>query len=612
MPLNPLIPLQAQGITIQTPNLLQTMLQTAQLREMQQQQQLREAQYRDYLLKQQQRQALMAPGGLLEQAYKGLGGGPVDAGIEAPPVPPSPLRPQAPMAPQDTGGITQGPLTPEPPLARPLGPQAPFAPGQQPQAGQAAPLGPMAPAPLQRQGPPLPGQQPQLGLQGQPQVQPGMGRQPVTQADRTAQQFALYGRILAQHGEAAVPYVSQLLSMQKEYADQRKQEAEQGKLDAEAQSKRQEMGLNALKQTAELWESVQAAPDKDKQDAYSLARDMSSLLFPDQMAARIPAQYNPQFVDQMARQAVSAKDRMDLDIRRREAAVKEGGLGVQQGQLGLNTRETVVKESAEQRMGADFQRKQNQPNYGLGDRMDAALYYLHGAELGPGGKPTPEMVGNAQRLLQRYEVEKAQQTQAVGLGNVAQKTFEAAVSKPLDESARVRLNGLLQAEEVAKTLATEFTPEERARYVGLGGLRMGAQQAQQLLADANDGKADPKFARFAALLAVQAREAFDTAGKALTNTEKGVVFGYIPTGKEWSSTEFESKLQLANDRIPKFIDRDIELSTTSAKDVATRRRSQTITEDDIQETLKDPRNKGRTRDDILRAAQAKGFRLWGQ
>ena len=65
---------------------------------------------------------------------------------------------------------------------------------------------------------------------------------------------------------------------------------------------------------------------------------------------------------------------------------------------------------------------------------------------------------------------------------------------------------------------------------------------------------DPRFARFAGLLAEAQAEAFTTGGKALTDTEKAVVFGYIPTGDEWSAEQFEQKLSLANERLPGYLD----------------------------------------------------------
>lgn len=172
---------------------------------------------------------------------------------------------------------------------------------------------------------------------------------------------------------------------------------------------------------------------------------------------------------------------------------------------------------------------------------------------------------------QTRQIEKEQHHQEIGLGNIGEKTLQAAVNKPLDEGARVRLNGLLQGEDIAKALATEFTPEERAQFVGLGGLRFTAQQVQQIVADAQRGKADPKFARFAALLHLEAKEAFETGGKALSAHEKNIIFGYIPTGKEMSVEDFEQKLRLAQERLPTFIDRELQLATTPAKDLASAR-----------------------------------------
>jgi hypothetical protein len=77
------------------------------------------------------------------------------------------------------------------------------------------------------------------------------------------------------------------------------------------------------------------------------------------------------------------------------------------------------------------------------------------------------------------------------------------------------------------------------------------------------GKADPKFARFSALVNEGKSEAFLKAGKNLTAAERPITFGYIPTGEEWSPEQYEQKLNLSGERIGAAIDRNADLGTTA-------------------------------------------------
>ena len=214
-------------------------------------------------------------------------------------------------------------------------------------------------------------------------------------------------------------------------------------------------------------------------------------------------------------------------------------------------------------------REAQTPNYGFGHLVDALIYSEFGDEKGidgrlirDGGRPTPAMAKRALVIQQQREVEKARETQSAGLGILAQKTLEAALAKPLEVTEREKLNTLSQGMDYLHAIATEFTPAERASFVGLGGLRLKANQVQQLLDDATTGKADPKFARFAAIISAAKTEAFERGGKNLTQIEKDIVFGYVPTGEEMSAEAFEQKLKLGQERLPKFIDRELALVKT--------------------------------------------------
>jgi len=154
-----------------------------------------------------------------------------------------------------------------------------------------------------------------------------------------------------------------------------------------------------------------------------------------------------------------------------------------------------------------------------------------------------------------------------------QTAYNVAVSKPMEGEARLRTNLMMQARDVTETIATEFSPEEITRYVGAMGTRKTLNEWQALLDDVTTGKiTDPKFARFAALNATLASEAFSTGGKALTPMEASVVFGYIPTGKEWTGGAYLQKLNLSRQRLPAMIEREITIATTPQKELLGRYR----------------------------------------
>jgi uncharacterized protein YwlG (UPF0340 family) len=140
------------------------------------------------------------------------------------------------------------------------------------------------------------------------------------------------------------------------------------------------------------------------------------------------------------------------------------------------------------------------------------------------------------------------------------KNMADVMTKPVEREQAKEVGDLLSIEDNTEKLLREFTPAERAKYAGMGGLKMSYQQALQAV---KGGQADPKFARFSALVNEAKGEAFKTAGKALTATEAAVVFGYIPTGEEWSAEQFEQKLNLSRERIGTAIDRRTELGTAA-------------------------------------------------
>jgi hypothetical protein len=313
-------------------------------------------------------------------------------------------------------------------------------------------------------------------------------------------------------------------------------------------------------------------------------------------AAQLPPFYSKEALEPFIERALSVKEAQTLKIQDLQAqadAVKaQAAAAVAQREMG------------------------NIPNYTGDAQLDALIYTKMKAQP-PGSMPSREIVDAA---IQQREADKLRVSREQGAAQEA--------GKPLGETQLLRFNTLTQAEDTVKKLTTEFTPEERKTFVGMGGITMGTQQLQQLYADATGGKADPKFARFAALVALAKAEAFSTAGKALTEPESEVVYGYIPTGKEYSAEEFEQKLTLAQERVPSMLDRELKFATTPRSELPGMRargelgatptprqapggpRAQgggkVLSEADITTTMQ---KSGKTREEVLAAARAKGYTL---
>jgi hypothetical protein len=95
------------------------------------------------------------------------------------------------------------------------------------------------------------------------------------------------------------------------------------------------------------------------------------------------------------------------------------------------------------------------------------------------------------------------------------------------------------------TLLDEFTPEERARYVGMGGLTpilYGGAYSQ-----------DPRFLRFRSLNAALRTSVFAEAGKAVTAPELALLAPTLPSGGEPTDASYEAALQLTTDKLDRLI-----------------------------------------------------------
>lgn len=145
-----------------------------------------------------------------------------------------------------------------------------------------------------------------------------------------------------------------------------------------------------------------------------------------------------------------------------------------------------------------------------------------------------------------------------------EKLADATATAEASSEAKFKGGGLPEADKQALSamdgtlgaiaeLKAEFTPEERAKFVGV--VRNPALRAAQVF------KADPKFAKFQAIMGRIKKSAFDIGGKTFTETEKGIVFQSIPTGEENSAADFEAKLSGSEAAMGDLRQRRTELST---------------------------------------------------
>lgn len=142
----------------------------------------------------------------------------------------------------------------------------------------------------------------------------------------------------------------------------------------------------------------------------------------------------------------------------------------------------------------------------------------------------------------------------------AETNFARAVAEgktsgtPLPPTVQTAVGALSFGVETARRLRSEFTPEERASFSGF--LQFPARKILQIVAE------DPKFATFQTLINMAKGQAFGEGGKQLTPFEASIVFGYVPTGTEFSTADFEAKLLEAEKRGQFLINRKLRLATT--------------------------------------------------
>ena len=257
----------------------------------------------------------------------------------------------------------------------------------------------------------------------------------------------------------------------------------------------------------------------------------------------------------------TGKDLFPVTLKGAEAAA--GVTGAAQGeitpitpggptaqQIGVQTAGAKAGAESMARLPAEKQLIAERAKVGVGDELNAL------AQSGPFSLPT----FSAGTPAQKSQMLSAQQERHIL--TAAAQGREAQQERPLEPTERERLSSLIRANNILETIATEFTPAERAKFVGAGGARFKSEQIAQLYQDVTGGKVDRRFADFAAINAEGKREAFATGGKQLTPYEATVVWGFVPTGTELSVEQYESKLKLARSRTNQLLQTDLTLAST--------------------------------------------------
>lgn len=155
-------------------------------------------------------------------------------------------------------------------------------------------------------------------------------------------------------------------------------------------------------------------------------------------------------------------------------------------------------------------------------------------------------------------IETTRTEKAKTAGAEAKARFE---NSPLGESEKTAIGSLEGTLTAIADLKREFPDTaERAKFVGL--FNEPAKKMSQL------GKADPRFAKFQAIMGRVKLYAFGEGGKNLTAQEKAVIDQFVPQGNELSSTDFEEKLAYAEEILKKLMSSRKKLATQTVGDLA--------------------------------------------
>ena len=162
----------------------------------------------------------------------------------------------------------------------------------------------------------------------------------------------------------------------------------------------------------------------------------------------------------------------------------------------------------------------------------------------------PATKARAQALL---DIAHDPKNRAFAAQKVAEEELARQGARPLPQEIQTSLGLLRTTKSALGELKGEFSPEERAKFVGV--LINPAMKGAQIV------RADPRFAKFQALMGRIKKSAFDDGGKQLTPFEFSVVSQYIPQGNEFSVADFEAKMEVAETYTDMLINNKVQLAT---------------------------------------------------
>ena len=147
------------------------------------------------------------------------------------------------------------------------------------------------------------------------------------------------------------------------------------------------------------------------------------------------------------------------------------------------------------------------------------------------------------------------------------RTLAELQNRDMDQPTKQKAQVYLETYAIMREILTKFTPEERQKYVGMFGQALRTKQFADAVKEFMGDNTDPKLQEFAALMSRGQALAFTDGGKQLTQQEKDITFGYIPTGKELSWASFEAKVKAALDKSHVQMDQLLSIETTPRKQI---------------------------------------------
>jgi len=266
--------------------------------------------------------------------------------------------------------------------------------------------------------------------------------------------------------------------------------------------------MKALEYGGRYARLIPTLPEHERQGAYmAFLATLRQGGFPMENA---PKDYTTEFLQHVDEISLSTKDKLDLDIKRKEQEFKAGKY-----------------------------------DYGLGHDLNAEIGKLYGAQLGTNGRPTSEMLEHAQ---QNVEARRLQRSASSGLEaakiTATQKPLEGAVAKEVGDLSAL----LAQHADVSTLYKPDYVGPIRGRTGTLGELtgNISTQEVQlrRSVADMKD-------------TLLRAR-----SGASITQQEYTRLRGLVPNITD-QPTVFEGKMQGFARAIEQLREAKLRVATTA-------------------------------------------------